>query len=214
VLLTSPRTPYCTLAVTLAFAEGENVQLRRRLPPLEQAPDQTACRPLDTLSTMVVPAANDAEAVLPTATLIPSGLDVMRSPVRPVAVTVTTWVPDGAAVTVSDALRLAPPYVPVMVALDVAASEDDVSTGNVALVPPGETVTVAGTTATAGFELASGTSAPEAGAAADSVTRPTEELPAGTEAGVTLTADSDAAGGGGLLLPGVTERITVRDTPP
>jgi len=31
---------------------------------------------------------NDADPELPTATLIPAGLDVMRSPLRPVAVTV------------------------------------------------------------------------------------------------------------------------------
>ena len=59
------------------------------LPPLEQAPDQIASRPLVTLSVIDVPVANDAEPVLPTLTLIPAGLDVMRSPLRPVAETVS-----------------------------------------------------------------------------------------------------------------------------
>jgi len=56
-------------------------------PPLEQAPDQTASRPLATLRVILVPPANDAEPVLPTLTLIPDGLEVTRSPLRPDAVT-------------------------------------------------------------------------------------------------------------------------------
>ena len=56
-------------------------------PPLEQAPDQTASRPLETLRVILVPPANDAEPVLPTLTLIPDGLEVTRSPLRPDAVT-------------------------------------------------------------------------------------------------------------------------------
>ena len=59
------------------------------LPPLEQAPDQTASRSFETLSVMDVPVVNDADPVLPTATLIPAGLDVTRSPLRPLAVTVS-----------------------------------------------------------------------------------------------------------------------------
>ena len=65
-----------------------NVQLRVLLPPLEQAPDQIASRPLLTVNVMAVPAANVPEPLLPTLTLIPAGLDVMRSPLRPLAVTV------------------------------------------------------------------------------------------------------------------------------
>jgi hypothetical protein len=38
---------------------------------------------------MLVPALNVAEPVLPTGTLMPLGVDVMRSPERPVAVTVS-----------------------------------------------------------------------------------------------------------------------------
>ena len=58
-------------------------------PPLEQAPDQIALRPLETLRVMDVAVVNEADAVLPTATLIPAGLDVTHSPLRPLAVTVS-----------------------------------------------------------------------------------------------------------------------------
>jgi len=71
----------------LAFSV--NVQLRVLFPPLEHAPDQTTSRPLVALSVMLVPTVNDADPVLPTATLMPAGLDVTRSPLRPVAVTVS-----------------------------------------------------------------------------------------------------------------------------
>jgi hypothetical protein len=66
-----------------------NVQVFRFFPPLEQAPDQIASRPFETLNVIEVPVVNDAEPVLPTGTLIPAGVDVMRSPLRPVAVTVS-----------------------------------------------------------------------------------------------------------------------------
>jgi hypothetical protein len=79
---------HCTLALTDALADSVNVHVFRLLPPLEQAPDQIASRPFDTLSVIEVPVVNDAEPVLPTATLIPAGVDVTRSPVRPVTVTV------------------------------------------------------------------------------------------------------------------------------
>ena len=58
------------------------------LPLLEQAPDQIASRPLVTLNVIDVPAPNDAEPVVPTLMSIPAGLDLTRSPLRPVAVTV------------------------------------------------------------------------------------------------------------------------------
>jgi hypothetical protein len=56
--------------------------------PLEQAPDQIADRPFETESVIDVPEANDADPVLPTATLMPAGIDEMLLPLRPVAVTV------------------------------------------------------------------------------------------------------------------------------
>ena len=58
------------------------------LPLLEHAPDQTASRSLVTLSVIDAPTENDAEPALPTDTLMPAGLDVTRSPLRPLAVTV------------------------------------------------------------------------------------------------------------------------------
>jgi hypothetical protein len=69
-----------------------NVHVFLLLPPLEQAPDQIASRPFDTLNVIEVPVVKDAEPVLPTATLIPAGVEVMREPLRPVAVTVNVAV--------------------------------------------------------------------------------------------------------------------------
>jgi len=73
-----------------------NVQVRRLVPPLEHAPDQTASRPFVTDSVIEVPVVKDADPELPTATLIPAGLDVTRSPLRPVALTLNVAVcPEG-----------------------------------------------------------------------------------------------------------------------
>ena len=68
------------------------MQLLRLLPLLEQAPDQIASRPFETVSVIDAPTVNDADPVLPTATLNPDGLDVTRSPLRPLAVTVSVAV--------------------------------------------------------------------------------------------------------------------------
>ena len=65
-----------------------NVHVLRLLPALEQAPDHMASRPFVTESVIAVPLVNDADPDLPTATLMPVGLEVIRSPLRPVAVTV------------------------------------------------------------------------------------------------------------------------------
>ena len=54
-----------TFAVTLALPLSVNVQVLLLLPPLEQAPVQTASRPFDTLSVMDVPVVNDADARAP-----------------------------------------------------------------------------------------------------------------------------------------------------
>ena len=77
------------MALTAALPVTVNRHVFTLLPPLEQAPDQIAPRPLETVSVTDVPVVNVAEPVLPTATLIPTGLEVTRSPVLPVAVTVT-----------------------------------------------------------------------------------------------------------------------------
>jgi hypothetical protein len=89
------------------------VQFLVLLPPLEQAPDQIASRPFETLSVIDVPDANDAEPVLPVATLMPTGLDVTRSPLRPLAVTVSVAVgagggADADGITVSVAVLVVP----------------------------------------------------------------------------------------------------------
>jgi hypothetical protein len=104
-----------TFAVTDDVPVTVKVHDRRRFPSLEHAPDQTASRPFETVSLIDVPMANDADRVLPTLTLMPVGLDVTRSPLLPVAVTVKVAVPDGGGggddedVTVSVPLRLTPP---------------------------------------------------------------------------------------------------------
>ena len=78
-----------TSAVTAALPFSVNVHVFLLLPPLEQAPDQIASRPLVTLSVIEVPVVNAADPELPTLTLIPAGDDVTRSPLRPDAVTVS-----------------------------------------------------------------------------------------------------------------------------
>jgi hypothetical protein len=80
------------LAVTAAFAVNVNVQVFVLLPALEHAPDQMTSRPFVALSVIVVPMANDADPLPPTATLMPAGFEVTRSPPRPVAVTVSVAV--------------------------------------------------------------------------------------------------------------------------
>jgi hypothetical protein len=80
---------HCTLAVTDALPLRVNVQVFVLFPPLEQAPDQMTSRLFVALRVIVVPVVNDAEPLLPTATLIPAGFEVTRSPPRPVAVTVS-----------------------------------------------------------------------------------------------------------------------------
>jgi len=80
---------HCTFAVTDAFPEIVNVHVLVLFPPLEHAPDQTTSRPFVALSVIDVPVVNDADPEVPTATLMPAGLDVTRSPLLPVAVTVS-----------------------------------------------------------------------------------------------------------------------------
>ena len=80
------------MAVTVALPLAVNVHVLVLLPPLEQAPDQMASRPLDTLSVIEVPTVKDADPLLPVATLMPAGLEVILSPLRPLAVTVSVAV--------------------------------------------------------------------------------------------------------------------------
>ena len=69
--------------------DSVNVHVLVLFPPVEHAPDQIASLPFETLSVIDVPVVNDAEPELPTATLMPAGLEVTRSPLRPVALTVS-----------------------------------------------------------------------------------------------------------------------------
>ena len=150
-------THYCTLAVTDAFAFSVNVQLVVLFPPLEQAPDQITLRPFASCSVIDVPAENDADPLLPTVTLMPAGVDVMRSPLRPLAVTVSVAVPvpDGGGgggaepcVTPSAAKSVVLPSVAA--SCTVVPALGNVVIGNVALVAPAATVTLAGTLAAPG----------------------------------------------------------------
>ena len=131
--------------MTVAVPVSVNVQVL--LSPLVHAPDQTTLRPFETVSVIAVPVLNGADLVLPTATLIPAGLEVTLSPRRPLAVTVSVadW---PAGVTVSVAVRVPPPPVAVIVTgVDTATAL--VAIGKVALVAPCVTVTLAGTVAAA-----------------------------------------------------------------
>jgi len=75
--------------VTDALPVIVNLQLLVLFPLLEHAPDQMAERSLVTLSVIVAPTEKVAEPVVPTETLMPDGLDLTRSPLRPLAVTVS-----------------------------------------------------------------------------------------------------------------------------
>jgi len=75
---------------------------------------------------------------------------------------------------------------------------------NVAVLAPAGTATVAGRVAMAAFELLKLTTAPPEGALLLKVTVPWEELPPITDAGLILTVERLAAGGG------VVARVTVR----
>ena len=98
--------------------------------------------------------------------------------------------PDAGGLTASVAVRLAPAYVAVIVAV-VAAVTDVVVAVNVLLVAPALTVTLVGTVTAE--ELSDNvTTAPPAGAAALSVTVPVDELPRPQTVGLTVTPDNVA----------------------
>src|SRR3954452_23602837 len=108
-----PAEGYCTLAVTEAAPFRVKVHVFVLLPPLEHAPDQITSRPFVALSVIEVPTVNEAEPLLPVATLMPAGVELTRSPPRPVAVTlsVALWPPPpggAAGVTVSVAFLVVP----------------------------------------------------------------------------------------------------------
>jgi hypothetical protein len=105
------RPGYCTFALTVDVLVSVKVQVLRLLPPLEHAPDQIASRPWVTLNVIAVPEVKTADPLLPVATLIPVGLDVTRSPLRLLVVTVNVAVGGGGgagAVIPMLAARVAP----------------------------------------------------------------------------------------------------------
>jgi hypothetical protein len=188
------------LAVTLAVPFSVNVHVRCLLPPLEHAPDQIASRPFETLSVIDVPVVNDADPVLPTLTLMPAGLDVTRSPLRPVAVTVSVAEPcEAAGFTVSAAVRVTPLWAAEIVTV-VAAVTVDVAAVNSALVAPAAIAAVAGTATTAGSLLVRETAAPPSGATPVSVTVPCADVPPVTLVGLTLTPWRLAGGASGVIV--------------
>src|SRR5262249_46198563 len=133
-------------------------------------------RVLVALRVIEVPVVNVAEPVLPTATLIPAGLELTRSPPRPVAVTVSVAVPAGGGggaggFTVRGAVLVTPPRAPLIVT-GVAAVTAVVVTLKVALLAPAATVTLAGTPATVVLLIDRVTTAPPAGAGAVRVAVP------------------------------------------
>src|SRR6266850_2249801 len=192
------RRSHCTLALSVAVPVSVNVHVFVLFPPLEQAPDQMASRPFETLNVICVPVANVADPLPSTMTLMPAGLEVTRSSLRPLVVTVSVAVcpGGGAGVTVSVAVLVAPPYEPVIVT-GVDALTAAVVIANVALVLPAAIVTLAGTVAALVLLLDSVMTAPPAGAALVSLAVPCEAVPPVTLVGFTETDESDAGGGGG-----------------
>ena len=148
---------YCTFADTETLLFSVNVHVFVLLPLLEQAPDQIASRPFETLSVIDVPVANDADPVLPTATLSPEGVELTVSPLRPLAVSVSVAVSvvvdelDGVTSSVADCVT-PPPDTEIVTG--VSTETDDVKMLKPPRVVPAGTIMPFGTDATAGLLLA------------------------------------------------------------
>lgn len=193
------------MALTDALPVIVKVQVLVLLPPLEHAPDQTTSRPFVALSVIAVPVANNAEPLLPTVTLIPAGLDMTRSPLRPLAVTVNVTLVLG-GFTVSAAVLVTPAKTAEMVAA-VEAVTEVVVTVKLALVAPAGTVTLAGTVAA--VELSESiTSTPPLGAALVNITVPCDVAPPVKLLGFSARVFRLAGGGGAGT--GVTVSVPVR----
>lgn len=189
------------LAVTVAFPLSVKVQVLALLPLLEHAPDQMTSRPLVALNVIVVPAVNGADPLAPTATLIPAGLDVTLSPLRPVAVTVSVAVWPG-GVTVRVAVRVWAPALAVTVT-GVELVTELVLIAKAAVVAPAATATLVDTLAAVEL-VESVTTIPPDGAAAVREIVPCADVPPVTVVGLTDTDDSVAAIGGvtvSVVLP-------------
>jgi hypothetical protein len=172
-----------------------------------------ASRPLVTCRVIDVPAANVAAPVVPTLTLIPDGVDVTRSPLRPLALTVNVAdCTDG--LTVSVVVRVLLAYNAEIVTA-VGAITEAVVAVKFALVAPAATTMLAGIV-TAGLPLVSDTNAPPAGAPVDRNTVPCDDAPPIRFDGLTVMLCNVAAGGGGGGgggPPGVTVSVAVRVDP-
>ena len=144
-------------------------------------------------------------------TLIPVGVEVMVSPLRPVTETVTvTFVGGGgggaAAFTVSTAVRVRPLRVAEIVT-EVVDDTLDVVTGKPQFVDPAPTVTLDGTLATAGLLLDNATVVPPAGAAPDRDTMPDVPSPPFTLGGLITTLFRTTPPPGGVIVS-VAERVS------
>ena len=127
-----------------------NVHVFRLDPPLEHAPEKIASRPFDTVNVIDVPVANDAEPLLPTLTLMPAGVDVTRSPLRPLADTVSVAFCGGGGGAAGDTVRVAvlvPPLKLAVIVTVVDVLTALVETLKAATWLAAGTVTVAGTLA-------------------------------------------------------------------
>ena len=115
------------------------------LPPLEHPPDQIALLPFETVRVMAVPCVNDACMELPTGTLMPAGLEITLSPVRPVADTVSVTVAGGGSggFTVRVPIAVRPPAV-ANTESPVGVMTLDVGTEKLNVCCPAGTVTLGG----------------------------------------------------------------------
>jgi hypothetical protein len=175
------------------FASKVKTQVLALFPPVEHAPDQIASLPSVTLRVSLVPTLKMPCPVLPVGTLMPDGLEITLTPLRPDAMMVAVAVV-GAGFTVSAADLATPPPVAVMVAT-VEAETTDVEIANVELVAPSGIVMFAGTFAEA-LLLDNITSAPPEPAALANVIVPVEPDPQVTEAGARVNADAATCAAG------------------
>jgi hypothetical protein len=179
---------HCTFAVTDAVPLMVKVHELRFDPPLEQAPDQIAERPVVTRSVIEVPIANDAEPAPPVETLMPAGLDATLWPLRPVTFTVSVALCGGggggdAGETVSVVVTVAPlQLAEIVTGVDVLTAVVEI--GNVKVLAPPDMVTLAGTVATLGLLLDSDTVALPPGGGPDNRTVPLAPEPPVTSWGL------------------------------
>jgi len=170
-------------------------------PPLEHAPDQMALLPFETVSVILLPELNEACDELPTAALMPAGLDVTRSPLRPVAETVSVTVAGGGGaggLTVIVPIAWRPPAVANTVS-PVEVVTGEVGTLKLNVCSPAGTVTLGGGLAAALFEDRFTTN-PPAGAGFVNPMMPSVVSPPVTVFGKNPKLESAAGPGGGVSV--------------